>query len=426
MTFNGILGLFLLGGLTSVAVAAPGDSVRVGDAVVSPSVDLGLEYRTNVFRAESDPIGGMNLRAAPKLDISIKSAQNQFSLTSIYEVRPFLFVGNPEGLSPEQQRERMSRLLRFNDFDVGANANLFQTSRIGLVFTERVSLRNFPNDRDIIEDDRPFASQLRNSLFGGLRIDPTDALEFQVGARWAYDDFKVPSFTSTGRFNQRHDIGPQLKGKWTFLPRTAAVLDMSYRFVQWDQNTLVSEFNNVVIGQPNSNQARVTGGLRGRLTERLVLGAVAGYGGATYDASTVDGAASADISRNVSGLDGILVSLDAEYAFSKKTKGRVAYRKDFIDAYFTNFVGYNLVDATLNSQLTRSFGLSGAYGIRFEEYEGTVTRSDIVHRASLDGALGIRKWVDVRAGVWWMQRDSEDERISYDDIGVRLFSTLRY
>jgi hypothetical protein len=218
----------------------------------------------------------------------------------------------------------------------------------------------------------------------------------------------------------------------------------------WDNNFIVPNGENTngnygsYLGIPNGRLLRVEGGIRGRFTEKLVLGLVGGYGSAIYDeqsvidaASTEGGSASTELDAGSQGFDadlkglpdGLLAGVDVSYTPVDSQMLSIGYRKDFQDVFFTNYVAYNRVYLGYQGLFADRYGLSASANYRFEDYGGEVDRND--HRVV--GSAGFRyvatKYMELSTGVTWRRRASADQTnadIEFDDVDVRFGATFTY
>ena len=71
------------------AIAKPGEHIKAGNAIMKPSLELGMEFRTNVLQAPSNTRAGPNLLVQPGFDIESKTPDSQFSFTSLYSLRKY-------------------------------------------------------------------------------------------------------------------------------------------------------------------------------------------------------------------------------------------------------------------------------------------------------------------------------------------------
>jgi hypothetical protein len=415
----------------SVAAASPGDHIRPSEStVITPSVGLGFDYRTNVYRTEIAPTPAGSLALRPALDIGVQTDQVQWKLGGSWVGRKFLFVGSNEQGSEIDAAQRVANLDRFNQFTAGTTLDVFPNEPVGIVLDERATLRNNNADADYAQG--PFTTQIRNRIMGGLRASPGPALDIQLGGHHAFDEFLTPAVDGQQSFNTRNTFGPQLDVKWRFFPRTALTLNAEYSAVRWRDSVVSTDSGDALgtfqgeVALPNSTQLKARVGIEGQFTEKLYWDLLAGYGTAIYDENSaetvkIDGAVGADLA----GLEGLLLATEAKYAFVEQAKIKVGYRKDFVDSFFTNYVAYHFVYTGLELELGPVVP-SVTYGTRFEAYRGDAIRDDILNRLNLGVAVNATDYIAVDLNTWWQQRASSDIAVEYDDWNVHVGATFTY
>lgn len=412
------LGLSLIAGMTlasATALAKPGDHIRLGKTVITPSLSLGFQWRSNAFRADTQPQAAGNLNITPKVSALLDTPDVNFVLDAAYTARKFVFITNPQGFGDDERRSQIRALDRFNSVSAGLKIDGLRTRQVGLNLSERFIVANNPNDRDVLEEN-PYVTQIRNTVSGGVSVRPGPALSVGLNANWGWARFFEPGIEGPRRaLNTRNTYGPSLQVKWLFLPRTAWVFNLSYTYNNWSNENVDPNTGTQVT---DSHFIRGTTGLQGRLTERLKVVARVGYGTGLYFRSNDPG---------TSGLGGILVALQGTYTLTDRHNISAGYRKTFFDSYFTNVNQVNAVYARWNGKYGSRFSSSLSYGLRFENFRGLVARNDIVNQLSLGLGVKIAEWWNVNANGSWVQRRSrEQDLVEYDDFRAGLSTTLLY
>lgn len=407
------LALGLLLGAAGTAEAAPGDHLRAGDAVITPRLQLGFLYRSNAFRSETNPQGTGGLRVAPGLGVGLETPQVTFGFDGEYVLSKFLFLGNPENVGRDQINAQIANLDRFNSFNVEANLKALKDRQVSLRLGDTVLLQNNPND-SVPESDDPYATQLRNNLTGGLIIRPGPALSVDVGGKYNYGVFFVPSsLDQRDPFNRRHAYGPTLDVKYNFLPRTAYVFDGAFTWNSWaDQNP---DLGGIAIPKPNSRHLQMRTGIQGRITERLRVVGKVGFGFAWYD----DGV-------NLTPLNGLLVAVQGDYRVTEKHDVTLGYRKNFVDSFFTNAAAHNSLYARWKGAYGPRVTSNLQYALRFENYTGGIERNDIVNQLNLGFDIKAQEWLSTGLSGGWLGRISTDPQVEYNDVRVQLGATFTY
>jgi len=403
---------FLMAGAS--ASAAPGDHLRAGDAVITPSLGVGFEYRTNAFRSDSQAQGTGALRIAPGLAVTAESPQVLFAFDGKYALRKYLFLANPNNVGQAEISRQISNLDRFNAFNVSADLQALRDRQISLRLNDTAVLRNNPND-SVPDSDDPYATQFRNSLTGGIVGRPGPALSFDLGGTWRYSTFFVPSgVEQRDPLNSRNSFGPTLNIKYAFLPRTAYVVEARFTVNQWATPT--ATLGDQSFPTPNSQHLQALTGVQGRISERLRLVLKGGYGTAWY----ADG-------NNLSAVNGLLLAMQADYDATKQHQITLGYRKSFIDSFFTNVAAHNSLYARWSGQYGERLSSNLTYGLRFENYDGEVVqRNDIVNQLRFALNYKANDWVTPSLSGGWLGRSSSDAIVEYNDVRVLLGATFQY
>ncbi|MCB9686770.1 MAG: hypothetical protein H6738_13400 [Alphaproteobacteria bacterium] len=405
---------------------------------VIPSIALGLQYHTNIYRSEVVSTPAADLNVTPGVSATAAGDDHEFSANGEWTLQKYFFVGDNGLNTTLTSGQRLSNLDRIDQFHVGAGADLFKLNKVGLRLSDDLTQRNWVIDSP--SANVPYTSQLRNAFSMGLRANPGPALELVPGFGWTYDLYRKPDFSTetvddTRRLNGRNTFGPKLDAKWAFLPRTALVAHLTYEHNDWNNNTIQSVAGGEVGSQldiPNSDFVRGLAGIDGRFTEKLFLQAMLGYGVGIFSPGSVDSPEDLDtISVNIGGLDGLLVKAQVKYQLTPKTEATqgsavsVGYVKDFRSSFFTNYVAMNQVFAQFKGQFDQ-FEPSLRYELRFEDYEGEVSRNDIVNRLVGGVAWNAADYASVSGNLSWQQRASSLDNVEYDAVGLGIVAKFKY
>lgn len=409
------LGLVALSLLTvSSASADPGEHIRAGDATFAPKLTVAIEHSTNAYKSEVVAPGGgaTNMRLAPGLDARLNRDDIDFSLQSEYSLRKYFAAAD-------------TNLDRYTDFSIGADVDALKQSVIGLRAHEAVGLLNNPMDTGW--SDHPFLTQFRNQSTGAIAIRPGPAFELSLGGSYTMDDYQVPAGeTGVGNsrhYDTRHTFGPTAGLAWKFFPRTAVAVDFSYQHAYF-MDTVVIEGGGAPIPLPDHNMLRLSGGLRGRVTDKLIVTLMGGYGKAVFNTASVADLTTA--AANVTGAQHVLVDTSFRYEVTNDSRVVVGFQKDFRDSFFTNYVAYSKGYAIADLKFTERVGVSGEFDVAGEEFRGNTDRNDLVFMAKGDGTYYMRDWASIVLGAAWQERSSQADNVEYDDVNVHLQANFVY
>jgi len=436
------------------ALAQPGDHIRFGNTEVRPAVVVGTEYNTNVYLAEKDPVAGVNIGASPSATLKTKSDKFVLGVGGAYYVKKFL---DPN----------LANLDRFNNVSLDADASVLPGSRVGADFAENFYIASRPTEATSAED--ALVTKINNDFKGLVSIHPGSALLVRVGGGFYVQDFRTPAEASVDldpRLNTRVAFGPVLNANWKFFPRTSVVFQSSMETYNWGNNLVdISEeisgieSPNLIYGSylavPDGWDWRLTTGLSGRITQKVSVESLVGFGqqivsvdSVSEYATTLGGVDPAELNatatgygKNCTGADGVLASVKVKYETnpkdaksSAKTGDRnhmfsVGYEKDFSESFFTNYIASSHVYTRYDGAFSQAFGATAVFGYRYEDYEGEITRQDHFFRLRGDLNYNVTKWSRISAGARWDQRASADKihpDIEYDNVLVHGEVTFAY
>jgi hypothetical protein len=429
-------------GVSSTASAAPGDHIPLGNAIITPSIDVGWEHRTNAFQTNAGGNGVNNLLFAPHLEIAAEGPRSDFTLASHYEGRFTLLFGRSDA-------EMMYALDRWTDFNVEAQLNTLKGQVLQLGFTDSIGMRNnLASVSGVLPSGGAYQRQFRNAFSTIATVRAGPSLDIRLHGNWAYSKYWVP-FSNTGRgfrdLNTKNEIGPRLDVQWTFFPRTAIILESELTLNRW-KNTLIGGIPESTTGpglgaelaMPDSLFSKTRLGVRGRFTPRLVVVGMAGYGIANYDEASVEAATElTDFGKDLGGrgipgatlgmrLEPLLVQLQAKYELGPTQKLVAGYDKDFVDSWFTNYMAYNELYGRWEGQFVERVNTGASISYRRESYAGEITRSDDLVRAGGDVGYQIQDFASITGGVAWVRRLSSKQALDYDDVNIHVSANFTY
>ena len=365
----------------ALADGAAGQHLIEGpSSALVPSIDLGVGYHSNVWHAPVAAQGAPHLHVGPALRADRQREDYQLDLGAHYDLRLY---------TPGTALFRYSRWL---DGDVSLDLRTRETRAVGFELGASA----------VVDDPQwvPARTRLRAGVEPQAVIRPASAIDLRVGAAVATEAHWGLDMAASSGLGPRLELGPTWEARWRFFPRTALVIEGGYLFDQrfGSMGTLFD----------------IWGGLRGRLTSRLELVLMAGYGAPTVGGVPVLG-----------GVQRLLVHARLEYQL-RTGEASVGYRKDHADPHFTELVAFHRIDGRVAAQPWGRLGwdldLSGAG----EGYLGTTTRADlvVVARPSLSWKASPR--LSVTGGGGWVLRASSDPASTYTDVELRVGTTMTW
>jgi hypothetical protein len=411
----------------------------VGQTEIVPSIELRGVHRTNVYLAEgtktladgvkvgAEEQSGTAVRLHPSLTVSLDSDDTSLDFNVDYQAVKFL-------------EEKHKNLDRYKDIELGLVFNTLKNSVVGIKLSERFHITGRETEADYATS--AYINHLMNNSSGRISIRPGSSLELDLGGHYTFDKYDVSGETTaegSPGLNSRTAYGPAVDLKWAFFPKTAIVASYSHTWFSWENNLVdtkgdgitVAEFGET-LGIPNGTDWRATLGLRGRLTEKVVIGIIGGYGEMDYDESSVPAQAvpSERFDKDLNGFpSGLITIVELGYRATEAQSVTVGYRKAFQDVYFSNFVDFHNGFVRYEGLFADRVGVKLQLGYRYEQYVGEVSRDDHLMNLGLDLSYKATRWLDVGTNVKWQQRGSADglhSEIEYDDLTIGLGLTATY
>lgn len=419
----------------SIAAAEPGDHINVGQAEITPTLQLAGEFQTNAYledgSAGNEADAGLALRVRPATQIAVSSNDLSLSAGAGWTIRQYLTPG-------------MSNLNHYSDFDVLVGLNALPRSVVGFKLTE--DLRNRSRAADVGNNDDPNAlvpddanlKRLSNQTLGQLAIHPGGALSVDVGGHFVYDRYTFPEGSvneGESDANSKLGFGPDIGVQWRFFPKTAVVVDFTAESYNWTPNARTSS-TGAVTGVPDGFMFQATGGLKGRITDKVQVALMAGYGQLSADETTVTATASGvtidtdELAQDLKGFpDGLLALAELTYEPAKTQKISLGVRKEFSDVYFTNYVDYVNLFGRYEGRYFDKLRVLGELTFRTEDYVGDISRKDNYLRGRVDLGWQIATFLDLAGGVVYAGRTNTDgtaPQVNYDDVTVVFGATFTY
>jgi len=431
----------VLGSFLFLSQAYADDHIGGDYLQFAPSISLGSEYRTNLYLQEGlletstgDSIGqpltsGTAILINPDLKLKYKNGGIKTVLGLNYRAKKYI----------SSDQVDLSGLDRFRDAQVLSEVELLPIKQFGL------SVQNtfLSSGRETSADDTgsAYIQSLNNNTQAGLVFRPGSALEFSGGASYTMVDVTDAQSAKDGpvdTLNNKQALGWYTNIQWKFFPRTSIFAEVAGETFDWQYNLVFNESTcsqnlagdcELVSVIPNGSTTRAQAGISGRFSDRLLLKLALNYGMASYDTESIsEGVAlgqtlttaleSAKIS--LEGLQGLGVSSALTYMFSDTHSILLAYDKDFMDVYFTNFSVYNQFRLEHSVNIMNRVTWKSNFRYRVDSFEGIVTRDDT--RISVNSSLRFRlmKQIDFTLGGGWSQLASTPEffDIEYDDLRV--------
>lgn len=443
------------------AIAGPGDHVRIGPSDWTPGLSSGVEYHSNVFLAdgllnETEP--GVAFRTVPSVKVALDRRTVALAFEGAWFLRKYLDITPENGLES-------TNLDRYRDAEARVELVALRERRVSLRAENRFQVSSSPGQLESasLGSDANIGLQT-NDLRAGIALRPGSALDVNLVGSVVTNRYDVPeglSANGEASLNDRLTYGPQGDIAWRFLPRTSLAVRGGMGWLDWDQNmvrTLGASAGTGSFGaylaKPDASKWWASGGLRGNVTERVATTIEFGFGQMDYDeqsvldaARAIGGdavaeaqAASAAYATDLdSAWDGVTADVKVAYAMGALEEERgqtvsVGYRKDFRDAFFSNYVLSHALSTRWDGDFGPSLGAHASFDVRSDGYVGEITRDDLMLSAEVGGTVTVADWFSLQGAGGWRQRACGDPTcengkfygIQYDDFYAQCNLVVSY
>lgn len=313
--------------------------VRTGEFTLYPSFAVMGHYDSNLFNGNNQepgnpPKGATSLRLMPKLSLSNDASSNVSLLFNALGDARIYFGGDNAAINQQQ--------------NVGGTAGLEivggQRRTFSFTFYDYFNRALRANNWETVQT----FNRVSNDVGGRIDFHPGDIPErrpFNVGFSAG---FAVDSFDDYTSFDTK-TVKTRLTGSWRFLPKTAAILDSTWDFRNYDTNELASR--NLA---HSSKPFRAKVGLSGMMTKRISAQALAGWGLSSHSGG--------------SEFNNYVANVGIGMRASESTRLYFGYDHDFVDSYLANFADTHRFSASLRQRFGQVMDVSAAFGVRLMNY----------------------------------------------------------
>ncbi|MDP2317270.1 MAG: hypothetical protein Q8P41_30565 [Pseudomonadota bacterium] len=416
----------------------------------------GLEYHSNIYLAdgrEQDVFGALAWVVKPEVELAFEGEKLTLDFGAGWGIKKF-FDFQP------QDDINLQNADRFTDFNLTFGVMALPKSVVGLRLDDRFEIQNQPGELPTADGSANMV-HLSNDANGGITLRPGSALEIDLLGNIGIDRYTLPAaliedVAGKSNINNRANYGPVVNARWRFLPKTSLTGNFSLNWTSWDNNLVYAigpEADGVdygqYLGKPNALAWRTMWGVRGQFTSKLAAGVEAGYGQMYYDEDTVLDAAGQlpgssqeieiigeeNFARDLTSFsEGLLVNAQVAYAPIRNHKVTLGYRKDFQDAFFTNYVAYNYLFLRYEGLVITRLGLTGEITYRIDAFHGEIARDDQNVGVKLGGAWNFNDALSAGLSVGWNERACLDSlceegkfyATQYDDFWALAGLTFTY
>lgn len=390
------------------ALAEPGDGVTTEDFKITLFADLAGGVNTNLFFLAADedktegisPVGRFTL--TPNLLLSTRNPRFADLSLNLSVGLNVMAGGYDTAFDQSGLNSTLAGAVTFNPKGV-FRFHLDET------FTRTNEPPNQPSAQSF--------NRIINRVGATASIVPGDGV--LQGHISYHNNITLHNILPTADY-MRHDLLGRFV--WQFYPRTAALLSVDWRILQYFSDSRGPLNSDVGLGADvtpnvNSKPLRLTGGLNGLITNGLSVRLVAGYGWGFYDSGT--------------NFTGLLVDTELAYNYGIERRNRVSfgYARTFDDSILGSYATSHRFTLGLSQrfgdQLT--LGLQGVVALRQIVFPvsggqaGTSSGAVVVLPATLDDLpVQLNASLDYTFTKWFMLGLDYSLRMNFTDSNVSL------
>jgi len=335
--------------------ATEGRGIKVGDGLVlhpglmvDTAYDSNLHYAAGTDAPDEHIVGSPYLRFTGHLDLASLPAQRLGGSQPKLDLRVNGAVSYREYLKDDKAVKKLRALDLEGGFRATFNPQGLVHFRIFDQFARLRQPRNSEGPFNITRDRNRAGAEL-GARPGGGTVSAAVGYEFDV--EFYEEDLQSDPVGDPGNPDSLWHIVTGA-GKWKFLPKTAATLDVAYSIYDKDNGVLIMS------GEPayqDSTALRTYAGVVGLLTPRVTATFKAGYGRADYDADEDFG--------------GVIGKADVEWRATPQTRLNLGYERSFQDSVAANFYMDDQFHAGFEQRIASRWQLTLEPAIRFRRYE---------------------------------------------------------
>jgi hypothetical protein len=397
---NRVSKTILLGAIAfAMPALAEGPGVRAGAMEIHPSVFVEGGFDNNVFYDSVDDVGSPNsaslLRAGGGVDIeNMRSNNVNFRLGGNFVYRHLASIDDPESRLSDEAVEARNGIANAKAYGMLA---ILPRSSVTLELHEDFRYTERPG----YETSVAGFEKIANKVGPDLRFRPgSGALELRLGYRFQLTQFLDASSLGAGAeraSNESHDI--RLLTHWRWLPKTALLLDMRYRAINYARpEEFLGQGQNAQSADRDSTPFRIETGIKGLLSKRISVVLLAGY----LNTFNVVGES----------FVGFVGKAELRYRIEPTVNFGVGYERDGSDSFFSNFYSLNRFYADAELHFFSKVSLGGRLAFDDISYSangapGGVARTDPVLRTRVFARYNFTEWFNATLDWRLDQNDTE-------------------
>ncbi len=416
----------------SADAAEDDEGIRAGaSGRFQPGIEIGASYDSNVYRSESNGEGDLVLRVEPHLRYILRSENADFEVYGEYHLKQYT------GVAVDHQNDSVGH----KDLNVYANylAGLDLVTRpkgqFSFLFGDKLSRlsREFDNV-DLPQFRYSLMDSLNNKAHIGVEGRPGTSLRirgtFNIDlARYTGANAQGFGESSDRRlYGQAFDFYGNIEVGWKFFPKTQAMLIADFGHIMWEPDLQDSftvagcDESLCSMNQYDSDHWRVWLGVQGKISRKLALQGLFGYGNAYFPNS------SEGVGGNLRGADGILGKVQLHWNPALTQKITIGFLRDYRFLYFSNYYITTSPYVRYRGQIAGFILPTAEFKYLYRTIAGDVDRTDheIKARAGVDFQIRDFFSVGVDYTYWSIVASSDGSEPTFSDHMIGLTIELGY
>ncbi len=419
----------------SVASDEPGIAVGA-NGVFQPGLRFTAAYQSNVYKTDAEPEADLTLLISPHLWLKHESQKADFSIGGEYILKKYTNAFVDGTVDPVGHRD----LDVFLNYKLGVDLVTSPEGKVSFVVGDQLSRYSTEFDNASSKGDTgstgwlsPLLRQyslmdrLANDAHIGVAVRPGSSLEIE--GLFHFDLAKYSGAQKqginddvTGRrtYGQSFDFYGTIDARWRFFPRTSLLFSADFGHVLWSPDMQESLGGNTDPALANLNQYdsdhwRLWFGIQGKLSRKISVQGMVGYGNAYYKDSP-EGTAG-----DLRGGQGILGRIQMHWTPLATQRFSLGFQRDYRHVYFSNYYITTSPYLRYSGQIAGFLLPSASFNYALRQYSGDVDRKDHELRAGANLDFQLTQWLKMGAHYsFWSIVASDYEPATFSDHEISL------
>ena len=428
----------------AVVLAAPALSVANEEAgiavgangVFQPGLRFTAAYQSNVYKTDAEAEADLALQISPHVWLKHESSKANFSIGGEYILKKYTNAFVDSAVDPVGHRD----LDIFLNYMMAVDLVTSPEGKFSFVVGDQLSRYSTEFDNANAKGDAgatgwqsPLLRQyslmdrLANDAHIGVAVRPGSSLEIEGlfhGDLAKYSGAQKQGINDdvTGRrtYGMSLDLYGTVDVRYRFFPRTSMLFSADFGHVTWLTDLQESLGGNTDPALANLNQYdsdhwRIWFGLQGKLSRKISVQGMIGYGNAYFKDSPEDTAG------DLRGGAGILGRVQAHWTPLATQRFTLGFQRDYRHVYFSNYYITTSPYLRYNGQIAGFLLPSAAFSYALRQYSGDVDRKDHEIRAGANLDFQLSQWLKMGAHYsFWAIAASDYEPATFADHEISL------